>query len=319
MSVIAIDLGGTKIAGAVFTESGSVVKQSSYTLSGKTGKDVGQLILKLIHSLSYSLKEEIKAVGICVPGIANSRTGRIWAPNIPGWEDYPLKSEMEDYFSGTSVRISIESDRTCYILGEVWKGAAKGCSNAIYISVGTGIGAGIMIDGRILHGSNDIVGATGWMALQSPFSEDYIDCGCFEYYSSGRGIVQNAGKMVLSSPDYQGVLKKIEELTTRNVFEAYGMNDPIAMKVIQKAIEMWGMAAANFVSLFNPEKIIFGGGVFGPAVQFLDDIRNEAAKWAQPVSMKSVKFESSTLAGNAGLLGAAFMALDLVKEFSKEI
>jgi glucokinase len=316
MSVIAIDLGGTKIAGAIFSENGKIIEQNSLPLSGKTGKDVGQLILKMIHSLSHPQKEELKSIGICVPGIAGSRTGKVWAPNIPGWEEYPLKAELEDYFSGTSVRVSIESDRTCYILGEVWKGAAVGCSNAIYISVGTGIGAGILMDGRILHGSNDIVGATGWMALQSPFCDDYIECGCFEYYSSGRGIALNARKIVFSSPDYSGCLRD-SEITTRDVFDAFRRNDPVAVKVIRKAVEMWGMAAANFVSLFNPEKIIFGGGVFGPAIQFLDDIRTEAAKWAQPVSMKSVKIERSALEGYAGIYGAAYMALNLVKEPSQ--
>jgi glucokinase len=315
MPVIGIDLGGTKIAGAVFDFDGNIMKKHNVLLSGKTGKDVGQLILDTVQSL---LKNEdggsfpIHGVGVCVPGIANSKTNLVWAPNIPGWESYPLKAELEDYFNSQEVKINIESDRTCYIMGEVWKGAAIGCQNAIYISVGTGIGAGILIDGRILHGAGDIVGATGWMALQSPYKEAYESCGCFEYYASGRGILENTKGLLKSSPMYLGYLRgiAIDELNTPDIFDAYWKDDSIAQQVIKKAIEMWGMATANLVSLFNPEKIIFGGGVFGPAAELLDEIMKEAKKWAQPVSIKTVKTEISQLKGNAGLYGAAYLVMN---------
>ena len=104
-------------------------------------------------------------------------------------------------------------------------------------------------------------------------------------------------------------MKPIEEITSHDVFEAYDYQDPIAIQVLHKAIEFWGMATANLVSLFNPEKIVFGGGVFGPASRFIPQIYEEACKWGQPISMKQVEYCASEVQGEAALFGAAHLAL----------
>ena len=310
MAIIGIDLGGTKIAAALFADSGVMKKKIVRLLNGATGYAVGKLVVEIIGELQQNENDEvIAAVGICVPGIVYSKKGTVWAPNIPDWDDYPLKQQIVNEFP--HLVVNIESDRTCYILGEIWKGAAQGCDNAIYLAVGTGIGAGIILDGHIVHGANDIIGATGWMALQSPYTEEYDACGCFETYASGNGIGYQARKLLSQSHNYAGILsrKPIEEVTSHDVFSAYNEQDPIATQVLDKAIEMWGMATANLVSLFNPEKIIFGGGVFGPAVRFIPRIYAEACKWGQPISMKQVEYCASKVEGEAALYGAAYLAL----------
>lgn len=309
MAAIAIDLGGTKICGAVFNENGITPARKKIPLGSAEGKDAGKLIISLIEELANGKQPE--GIGVSVPGIARHTTGTVWAPNIKGWEDYPLLKEISTSFGKS--RIVIESDRTCSIMGEIWKGSALGCKNVIFMAVGTGIGAGIMIDGKIVHGADDIAGATGWMALSLPYSDEYRDCGCFEYYASGKGITEHAKKLLKEeSSGKDNFLKTADpsKLTTVEVFEAYDRNDPVAVEVLDKAVVMWGMAAANFVSLFNPEKIIFGGGVFGPAVKFLDAIMKEALKWAQPVSIRNVRFEPSSLGNDAAIFGSAYMAMN---------
>ena len=205
-------------------------------------------------------------------------------------------------------------------MGERWNGQAKDCDNAVFIAVGTGIGLGILVDGRIIHGHGDIIGATGWMALQTPYEEEYQKYGCFETYASGEGIARQAKKILKSNaPLYKDSMlgrKGVDNITSHDVFFAYSQNDPLAVFVLNKAIEFWGMAAANIVSLLNPEKIIWGGGVFGPAQQFIDMIYDEASRWAQPIAIKQVTFENSLLAGEAGLYGAGFLAL---KSFTNEL
>jgi glucokinase len=111
--------------------------------------------------------------------------------------------------------------------------------------------------------------------------------------------------------NYNGTLKtkSFNELKTKDVFEAYEQGDSIAIQVFNNCIELWGMTVANLVSIFNPEKIIFGGGVFGPATRFLNEILNEAKKWAQPISITKVTLETSALGGDAGLIGAGYCAL----------
>ena len=239
----------------------------------------------------------VSAIGVSVPGISYSKTGKVWAPNIPGWEDYPLRREIRSAVQDQTIRIAIDSDRACYILGETWRGGAKGCRNAIFLAVGTGIGAGILMDGRILRGAHDIAGAIGWLALNRPFQRKYVGCGCFEYHASGAGLAKVANEL------------GHKELTARDTFAAYDRCDPLARRVIAQAVEFWGMAVANLVSLFNPEKIIFGGGVFGPGAKLLGDIYAEAKKWAQPISIKQVKLQPSKLGGDAGLYGAGYLAL----------
>ncbi|HEX2964053.1 MAG: ROK family protein [Ignavibacteria bacterium] len=314
MAVIGLDLGGTKLAGAIFSNDGKIIHKEVRPLEKRRGKDVGKLIQNLLLDFFSKAEEEkikIEAVGACIPGISWSKTGKVWAPNIPEWDDYPLKEEIVSVLPDKSIKVDIDSDRACYILGEAWSGAAKGLKDAIFLAVGTGIGAGIMIDGRVLRGSNDIAGAIGWLALDRPFQQKYVSCGCFEYHASGEGIAKVAREFLMQDKDYHGVLgsKDINAVTAYDVFAAYKADDPIAVKTLKLAVEFWGMTVANLVSLFNPEKIIFGGGVFGPAVQFLDDIMQEARKWAQPISINQVTLSASEVGGDAGLIGAGYLAL----------
>ena len=314
MSVLGIDLGATKLASAVFTTEGKILSRKIVQLENRKGSEVGILITSEIENLisSRQYNDPVVSIGIGVPGISRHQSGTVWAPNIPGWEDYPLLKEVQEKFH--AVPVILESDRACYISGELWQGNAKGCSNAIYLSVGTGIGAGILIDGVILRGAHDIAGAIGWMALQQPFQDKYKDCGCFEYHASGEGIAKVAREILLDATSSTLKKKPAKMLTAHDVFDAFEHNDEVACKVIQQAIHYWGMAVANLVSLFNPEKIILGGGVFGPASKLISAIKTEAARWAQPISMTMVKLETSKLGSDAGMYGAGYLALKKIKE-----
>jgi glucokinase len=309
---LGIDLGGTKIAGALFNSEGMISSKKVSYLENKVGEQVGEQLFKLIQSfIDWSSKNNIKinSIGLAVPGIYYFKTGRVWAPNIPGWDDFPLFEELNDKLGNLDIRI--DSDRACYILGETWKGSAIGCKHAIFLAVGTGIGAGILIDGQVLRGADDIAGAIGWLALTDPYLPEYKKYGCFEYHASGPGITRTAKDNHAHDTDFSkdSDQLEVEQMTTEDIFKAFKKGNPHAKKVISQSIRFWGKASANLVSLFNPEKIIFGGGVFGPATQFLDEIYGEAKKWAQPISIDRVKFEPSKLGSDAGLYGAGFLSL----------
>jgi glucokinase len=315
MCLLAVDLGGTKLALAVFSKTGELLRKQKLMLGKRAGTEVGALIIEHIRILIDEQKEReqpISSIGVSIPGIYHTKEGTVWAPNIPGWDNYPLLQQVQTVAVG--IPVSIDSDRSCYILGEWWKGAAIDCTDAIFLAVGTGIGAGILSGGTVLRGSNDIGGAIGWMALKQPFDSEYKQCGCFETSASGEGIVKLAKKLLLHNRDYDGVLRdKLQTLTATDVFYAYESKDLVATEVVQHCIEMWGMAIANLVSLFNPQKIILGGGVFGPAIKFIPAIYQEATNWAQPVSIKQVVIEPSSLGREAGLYGAAYLALQNYK------
>ncbi len=311
MPLLAIDLGGTKLALAVFSQEGDLLCEEKINLDKRKGTRVGRLIAASVAAnldKQRNKGEEIEAIGVSVPGIYHRNEGTVWAPNIEGWENYPLLKEIKSVAG--NIRVIIDNDRACYILGEWWKGVAQNCSDAIFLAVGTGIGAGILTGGKILRGANDIAGAIGWMALEHPFLLDYKDCGCFESSASGEGIANAARKIISEKKEYEGLLKtkSLDALTALDVFEAYEKKDAIAEEVLHHCIKAWGIAVANLISLFNPQKIIFGGGVFGPAAKFIPDIKKEAMKWGQPISMQHATIETSVLGTHAGLYGAACIA-----------
>lgn len=313
MSVLGIDLGGTKLAIASFSETGEMLSKDVIALERRRGREVGELITQAVSSHLNSTMSAVRSIGVSVPGIARSKSGTVWAPNIAGWDDYPIVADIATVAGETPV--GIDSDRACCILGELWQGSAQGCRDAIFFAVGTGIGAGVLIDGNILRGAQDIAGSIGWMALNKPFHDKYISCGCFEYYASGDGIAKLTRELLADDPAYSGVLRQhaVDKLSAHHVFQAHDAGDPLAVKVFSECIQYWGMAVANLISIFNPEKIIFGGGVFGPALKFLKPIQDEARKWAQPISMREVVFEPSGLHGDAAIYGAGFLASKLLQ------
>jgi glucokinase len=306
MSFAGIDLGGTKLAAAAFSDAGEILSRETIQLAGLEGHAVG----KLIESAMTKLIDEhgCTATGVCIPGLYRSATGTVWAPNIPGWDDYPLLKELRDAVP-RSHDVRIDSDRAAYILGETWRGAARGASDAIFVAVGTGIGAGILSGGRILAGHGDVAGAIGWLALDRPFAPRFVQHGCFEDQASGPGLVRVARDFMAEDATYSGPLLRVEDITAADIFAAHDEGDTVAIKVIDNAIELWGMAAANLVSLLNPQMIVFGGGIFGPAVKFLDRIRAEARRWAQPIAIEQVELVASTLGSDAGLYGAGRLAM----------
>jgi glucokinase len=312
LAAIAVDLQSSRVTCAAVSKSGLILEKETIDINNLGGTEVSQLIQQRMKKIIVNFIDkpiQIKSAGIGVPGIYFSKTGEVWAPNIPGWQNYNLKKDMNNFLIEHKILVKIASKRTCDILGERWLGAAKKSRNAIFLSVGTGIGAGIMMDGKILHGFNDGAGAAGWMTFNPPFKEEYRTKGCLEFLASGKGLIDLLCKTIREKENYNGILKSEDKLTFQDIFKAYEMKDPAAREVIKTAIEVWGMAAANLINLFNPEILIFGGALFGPALRLVPEIKHEAGKWAHPLFFEKIKFLPSQLGENAGLLGAGHLAL----------
>jgi glucokinase len=318
MAVIGLDLGATKLAGALFDRDGNILESAVALLEGRDGDEVGRLIVERVSALRGAAAArgmDVEAVGMSVPGIAHHEGGTVWAPNIAGWQRYPLRDLLRAEV-GASCRVVVESDRAASILGEVSRGVARGCRHAIFLAVGTGIGAGILVDGAILRGAHDIAGAIGWMGLDRPYRAAYRRCGGFESHASGAGVARVAQELLEAEPGYDGPLRASApgQVTAREVFDAYAAGDGLAARVVANAVECWGMAVANLVSLFDPEIVVLGGGLFGPAAGLLDRIVAEARRWAQPVSFAKVVVSVSALGPEACLFGTGELALRAARE-----
>jgi glucokinase len=292
-SVIAIDLGGTKLTTAVVDRDGNVSWRKKLATDASSLEATVEQIVAVVHeamAASSGLIADSSTLGIIVPGIYFCETGNVWAPNLWGHDQVPLRAELERRLA---LKIVVDSDRAGYVIGERWMGIARGLNDIVFLSVGTGIGAGILAGGQLIRGHSDIAGAVGWFALNPSRHEIYRQVGCWEAEAAGPGLARRYG---VSS--------------AKEVVSAAREGDASAIRAIEESAQYLGMGIANIVSILNPEMIVLGGGLMQAADLFLEPMRQVMAEWAQPISAKQVRIEVTRLGEDAGLLGAARLAFD---------
>jgi glucokinase len=292
-SVIAVDLGGTKLSTAVVDSQGAVTfRRKAAVDRDHPERATGQIARAIRESVDAARQAgvEVERCGLIVPGIYYAATGNVWAPNLWGHEQVPLRAELE---RETGISIVADSDRAGYVLGEQWLGVARGLKDVVFLAVGTGIGAGIVSGGHLLRGAGDIAGAVGWFALTPVWQDQYRQTGCWETEAAGPGLARRLGA---SSAEV--------------VVAAARAGDAAALAAVHRTAQYLGMGIANLVSLLNPEMIVLGGGLMQAADLFLAEVREAMQQWAQPVSARQVRIETTRLGEDAGLLGAAKLALD---------
>ncbi|OGD21553.1 MAG: hypothetical protein A2W03_12125 [Candidatus Aminicenantes bacterium RBG_16_63_16] len=310
-----MDVGGTKIAGALFTSQGRLTGRVRVPVDkGTAAQPVGQIagIIRGLEELAAREGGEIRAIGVCVPGIVFEKTGKVWAPNIPGWDNYPLRGRLAAL---TKTPVILGSDRDAYVLGEQWRGAARGLRDVVFLAVGTGIGAGILSGGRLCRGSRDIAGAVGWFALDPRFKTEYAAMGCFEAEASGASIGRQAREFLRTGApsSMKGLIRgRLENITAEAVIAAARSGDRLARFILDSAVGYLAMGVANIVSLMNPEMVVLGGGLFQAGDILIRPVKREFKRWAQPIAARQVKIRLSALGENAGLYGAARLAWDAV-------
>jgi glucokinase len=320
-----IDVGGTKIASALFTREGEISARDKIAIV-KAGGDAaaGQVgdRIRFLGEAAQAAGGRLLAVGICVPGIAYSASGKVWAPNIPGWDRYPLLERIRGHVpkghvpfvlrnEGADLPLVLESDRSAYVAGEAWRGAAAGARDAVFLAVGTGIGAGIISGGRVLHGHEDIAGAVGWFGLDPVFKPEYAAMGSFEAEASGNSVARKArARLEQGRPSAMRDLAggDLASVTAEIVAEAARRGDPAALEVVAEVVTYLAMGVANIVSILNPEVVVLGGGLFQAADIYLEPVRREFRRWAQPLAARAVRIERSALGEDAGLFGCAKLA-----------
>ncbi|MFA6170616.1 MAG: ROK family protein [Candidatus Margulisiibacteriota bacterium] len=288
---IGVDLGGTKIAAALVAETGKIVTDVNIPTEAHKGKKhVIGAIKKAISHLICTSKEPVKAIGLGVPGpILYEKGVVIGPPNLPGWKQVNLKQILEKEFK---LPVNIDNDANCAALAEAKFGAGIGRKHFIYITVSTGIGGGIIIDGQLYRGANGSAGEFGHMIIDPQgFTCGCGNVGCFEAMASGTAIRKRAGM------DGASV-----ELAARQ-------GDKKALAVIDETAHYLAVGLANLVNIFNPELVIVGGGVAKMRELIFNPVRKEFKEYALYLPAKSVKIVSAKLGTNAGVLGAAALCL----------
>ena len=318
---IGVDLGGTKIMAGLVSEEGKVLSRvSSPTEAEKGGEHVMEKIIDLVREAAKEAEvplSEVLAIGVGTPGCIDSERGVVVSPvhNIPGWQGMEIGRRLKEATGRPSFA---DNDVNVIALGEALFGAAKGARCAICVAIGTGIGGGIVIEGKIFRGATYFAGEIGHMSI-NPWG---LKCGCgargcVEAYASGPAIERLAEEGIK-----RGVRSIIPEvarelgepgITARSVFEAVRRGDAFAREIVYEAVRMLGALLGGVINLLNPDRVVIAGGVAQAGEVLLPILEREVRRWALPPSFEACKIVLSKLGPDAGIIGAAALAMNEFK------
>jgi glucokinase len=306
--VVGVDIGGTKVAAGLVDSHGEILARNR-TPMVTTGAPSNGLaaVSTAIHGLfsGASSQNQIAAIGVCAPGPLNPRTGVIInPPNLPIWHNYPLAEEMRRVYD---VPVRVDNDANAAALAEAKWGAGRGYRDFFYATVGTGIGTGIIFDGRIFHGKTGAAAEGGHMGVDR--NGPVCNCGkrgCIETLAAGPAIARRARQKLQQSPD--SVLWKmaggdISAVSGEMVGRAYALNDSVAQEVMRETLDLLAYWLGSIIDLLEPDAIVIGGGVSSLLAPFLDEIRERwrgACINPQPLEIPLVLAHYGEDAGIAG-------------------
>jgi glucokinase len=306
--LLAVDLGGTKCSAAVVDRKGKIASRSTVPVDVSSSMGPVNQIVELAKDLAGSKKPKdvYGAAAVAVPGLVR-RDGTVWAPNLPGWEQMPLARHLK---RALGIPVQVESDRIAALLGECWRGAARGASDAIVLMIGTGIGAGIMSGGHIIRGAHELSGCAGWLTVTGEDLPAARGCGELESLTAGPAIAKIAQKRLRDGE--QSSLTKLDasKISAHDVATAARQGDALALDIFGHAGRLLGLAIANLVSLLDPQVVVLGGGMAATADLYLDSLRTTMLERAQPLAAKKVRVVVSEMADTVNLIGCAHLALE---------
>jgi len=314
LPVLAVDLGGTKIIVAIISDKGQVTAREYYLTLAEEGPQpvIDRILSAIDHILGLVNLDSSKlhSISLAAAGAIDLDKGLVTlSPNLPGWHNIPLRDIVKEKHGVDTFLIN---DASAAALGEHHFGAGRGVNNLVLLTLGTGIGGGIIINGKLYSGPRGSAGEIGHATID--VNGPRCSCGnvgCLEMLASGTAIAQEAIRRI--SQGERSSLTKILDGKAGNITaEAVGVaaknGDSLALEVISKAATYLGVAMVNLVNIFNPEMIIIGGGMAQMGDLLLDTARQVVKERAFPLSAQAVRIVTAQLGDNAGVLGAAVFA-----------
>lgn len=342
-SVVGVDLGGTQIRVAVLQGAKLLSRVDSLT-----GEDPGpdRIIPRIYCAIQQALDkadtrfDQIAGIGIGAAGPLDSRTGVLFAPpNLPGWDHVPLHDIFKEHYS---VPVFVENDANAACLGEYMFGAGYGCQNMVYLTISTGIGGGVIVNGRIMGGTSGTAGELGHMTID--WRGERCNCGntgCLESIASGTAIARRANEAIargvdfftvassepehaaavlgrLALPPYEHNItnksRKQAHIDAQVVAQAAKAGVPAACAIIRDAAEALGVGLVNIIHLFNPDMIILGGGVTQMGPLLMEPALQVVQERAMSVPSMAVRIVQAQLGVDVGLVGAGALIYSNIEE-----
>lgn len=315
MYVLGIDIGGTKVAVGLVSPEGEVIGFERIPTRAQEGPSqvIGRFIelcQKTVSRLGMDWKD-IVAAGVGCGGPLDPFRGLIQnPPNLPGWNNIPLVEQLQDEFG---IPVYLDNDANAAALGEHRFGAGRGVANMVYMTVSTGVGGGVITDGRLLRGENGNAAELGHVSIV--WNGRPCSCGsrgCLEAYASGTAIAARAQELAVEHP--QSLLRTLvdapEKITAKTVSKALEQGDPVAEGLWQETTEILGAGVASVVSAFNPRLVVLGGGITNFGSRLFDPVRRIAKSRLMPSLAAVVDIVPAELGDEVGVVGAAAVALE---------
>lgn len=305
-----VDIGGTTCKIGFFETAGVLLDK--WEISTNTENNGAAILPNVAEAIEQKLaengiaKEEVQGIGIGVPGPVKSNGVVNCCVNL-GWGVVNVAEEMEAL---TGLTVKVGNDANVAALGEMWQGGAKGCKDVIMVTLGTGVGGGIIVDGKIVAGFNGAGGEIGHITV-NPKEEEVCNCGqhgCLEQYASATGIVRLAKKKLADFTE-ETALVKYDPLTAKDVFDEAKAGDDVARSLVDEVCSILGAALSNIACITNPEIIVIGGGVSKAGMMLIEGIQKHFAATAF-FACRDTGFALASLGNDAGMYGCVQLVLD---------
>jgi glucokinase len=309
-AALAVDLGGTELRAAIVDETGQILAHATTPTDATGGPDaVIDQIARLVATVRASEPGvEIAGLGIGAPGPLDTEAGiSIAPPTLAGWQNVPLAARLQERLG---IEVKLENDANAAALGEWRFGAGRGTRSMVFITVSTGIGGGVIADGRLLHGYRGLAGEIGHMTIAEGTERCYCGVlGCWEALASGTALAREAAKQIAAgnAPGLQEIVGA-ETPTARHVGQAARAGDRQALALVEAEARWLGIGLVNLLHLYSPERLIIGGGVS----ELLDLMQGTIDGVIQARAMspyRDIPVVRAQLRHNAGLVGAASLVL----------
>ena len=311
--VVGVDIGGTKVAAGLVDRNGEIESQVRTPMVANRG--AGEGLAAVVSAIDLLLSHDPKArtlirgIGICAPGPLDPKTGVVInPPNVPCWRDFPLATEVEKVYR---VPVKVENDANAAALAEARWGAGRGYRHIFYAGVGTGIGSGIVFDGKIYNGRTGAAAEGGHMSI----AYDGPPCGCgkpgcIEILAAGPAIARRASTKLASAQGPRSAILdlakgNIDAVTSEMVGQAYAAGDPVAQQVLQETVDLLSLWLSNIIDLLEPDVIILGGGVAAMLSPFFGDFADGIAKYCIISRCREIPLLKAHYGADAGIAGGA--------------
>ncbi len=317
---VGLDVGGSTMKAGAVDDEGRPLSSVTLPTEAHRGQDFGlrrmcETIAKAVEAARLKM-EQVAAIGVATPGLMDIPAGVILdPPNLRPWQNVPVRQYVGDFFG---IPTAFQNDANAAALGEFWAGAGRSVRSMVLFTLGTGIGGGIILDGRVLEGEHSHGAELGHMKIEMTRPR-LCGCGrlgCLEAYASATAVVKRAQEVLAADSSHSAlhsVLHQRGELTARDVFVAAQADDALAGRIVEETAYYLAVGAMNLMHLIDPDMIVFAGGMIAAGEGFLERIRHHVRELAFPVPASRTEIRYAQLGGDAGFIGAAACGRQLIR------